>query len=572
MLEEEAVRATRRAQRMPSSMKHAHRSNGGKQGRRMAFRARTFPGGYAFKQLKGEIEPGLGVAEAPLPSRAIVPLKETFGAEVPALVSEGDTVAAGQIIGRDDELVSTPIHAPVSGRVARIFKLATPDGEVTALEIKSDGSTNWQPVERKYSDPLTAPPEQLAETLYLAGVTALGKKGIPTRFNSSPVAPDSVDALVVSAVHSEPYSLPNGAVLEPNLDVFVSGVRILQRVFGGPRTIISLDARDAALAPKLESMLSADGVEVALVQPKFPAEYDEVLTEVLLGRMVPDGGTGLDVGALVVDVQTCLAAHAACVEGKPLIERVVALGGTGYKERALVKTRIGTPAHELVKGRLVEQSLLVHNGALAGQPILNGDDWPVRRATWGLTALYDDTSRPFMGWMAPGFDFDSTSRVFASSYFPPKARRADTNLAGELRPCIQCGYCSEVCPRDLLPFQLDRVLSIDELDEAEELRLFGCIECGLCSYVCVSKIPLMTNIIAGKRRVHEEHEAEQAELAKKQAEEEARQQAGEARQQAGEARQQAGEARQQAGEARQEAGEARQAAEAAENKQEGDAA
>jgi electron transport complex protein RnfC len=505
----------------------------------MAFRARTFPGGYVFKRFKGELISGLRVADAPLPSRAIVPLAQGFGAEVRPLVKEGDTVAAGQIVGRDDESVSTPVVAPVSGRVERLLEVAcagtleVPGGKVTAVEIRSDGSKSWQPVARKYGDALNAPPEQLAETLYLAGVTALGKKGIPTPFNSSPVAVDAVDALVVSAVHSEPYSLPNDAILEPNLDAFVSGVRILQRVLGGPRTVIGLDARDAAFAPKLESTLSADGVDVAIVRPKFPVEREEVLTEVVLGRIVPDDKAALDVGVLVVDVQGCLAVHAACVEGKPLIERLVALGGTGYRETGIVRARIGTPARQLVADRLVEASLLVHNGALAGCPILNGD-WPVTRATWGLTALHEDTSRPFMGWMAPGFDFDSTTRAFGASWFPPRARRADTNMAGELRPCVQCGYCPEVCPRDLLPFHLDRVLAIDAIDEAEAMRLFGCIECGLCSYVCVSKIPLMADIVRGKARVIEEREQEAAELRRKQAEEEARR-AAEARQEAGEA-------------------------------------
>lgn len=497
---------------------------------RGATRARTFPGGYVFRQLKGDIEPGLGVVDAPLPDRAIVPLAQGFGAEVPALVKQGDRVAAGQIIGRDDATISTPIHAPVSGRVERFIKLETPDGEVTAVEIKADGSRNWQPVARRYSNALNAPPEQLAETLYLAGVSALGKTGIPTPYRSSPVEPDAVDTIVVSAVRSEPYTLPNDAVLglrraegdppyNANAKAFASGVRILQRAFGGARAIVALDARDAALVEAIWGEL--EGTEIRLVFPKYPAECDEVVVELVTDRMVPDGKTGLEVGVLVVDVQACLAAHAACVEGKPLIERLIALGGTGYTSPAIIKARIGTPARWLVKDRVAGEHSLIHNGALAGW-LVTDLDWPVTRATWGLTALHDDTSRPFMGWMAPGFDFDSNSRAFGSSYFPPKARRADTNMAGELRPCIQCGYCPEVCPRDLLPFHLDKLLRIDALDEAEELRLFGCIECGLCSYVCVSKIPLMTSIIAGKKRVIAEREQELAELRRRQAEEEAR--------------------------------------------------
>ncbi len=491
----------------------------------MAARTRTFPGGYVFKLFKGAIEPGLTVGDVAFPSRVIVPLSQGFGAEVPSLVKESDPVVAGQIIGRDDETVSTPVHAPVSGRVAGFSKVARPGGEVTAVEIAADGSREWQRLERTYGDPAAADPKQLAETLYLGGVTALASKGIPTHLNSSPVGPDGVETLLVSAVHSEPYAMPNDVVLGPNVAAFASGVRLLGRALGGVRAIVGLDERDAALAPELESAFSGDGVEVVLVPAKFPVEYDEVLTEVLLRRAVPDGKTGLDVGALVVDVQACLAAHAACVEGQPVIERLIALGGTGYSETAIVRARVGTPARQVVEGRLVEASVLIENGALAGRLVPDGgadEAWPVTRATWGLTALYEDTSRPLMGWMAPGFDFDSTSRVYASGYIPPKARRADTNLSGELRPCIQCGYCAEVCPRDLLPFHLDRLLSVDAIDEAEEMRLFGCIECGLCSYVCVSKIPLMTHIIAGKRHIIEEHEAERAELLKKQAEEEAR--------------------------------------------------
>jgi Na(+)-translocating NADH:ubiquinone oxidoreductase A subunit len=227
------------------------------------------------------------------------------------------------------------------------------------------------------------------------------------------------------------------------------------------------------------------------------------------------------VGVLVVDVATCLAAHEACVEGKPLIERLVALGGTGYAEPGVVRARVGTPAKKLVEGRLVEPARVFADGALAGHEVTDADE-PITRTTWGLTALDEDTSRPMLSWMGPGFDYDSTSRAFVSGFLPPRRKRVDTNLGGELRPCIQCGYCAEVCPRDLLPYQLDKLLAVDAIDEAEEMRLFGCVECGLCSYVCVSKIPLMLNIIKGKKHVLEEHEAERIELERKRAEEEAR--------------------------------------------------
>ena len=42
-------------------------------------------------------------------------------------------------------------------------------------------------------------------------------------------------------------------------------------------------------------------------------------------------------------------------------------------------------------------------------------------------------------------------------------------------------------------------------EEAEATGLDRCIECGLCSYVCPSKIELLSELRAGKRRVEEEN-------------------------------------------------------------------
>ncbi len=70
----------------------------------------------------------------------------------------------------------------------------------------------------------------------------------------------------------------------------------------------------------------------------------------------------------------------------------------------------------------------------------------------------------------------------------------DCNCHGEERACINCGYCTEVCPVDILPqFTYKSILS-DEIEEALAHGLLDCVECGLCTYVCPCKIELCDNL------------------------------------------------------------------------------
>jgi Na+-transporting NADH:ubiquinone oxidoreductase subunit A len=66
----------------------------------------------------------------------------------------------------------------------------------------------------------------------------------------------------------------------------------------------------------------------------------------------------------------------------------------------------------------------------------------------------------------------------------------DCNFHGEERACINCGYCAEVCPVDILPQFTYKSILTDEIEEALAHGLLDCVECGLCTYVCPCKIEL----------------------------------------------------------------------------------
>lgn len=57
-------------------------------------------------------------------------------------------------------------------------------------------------------------------------------------------------------------------------------------------------------------------------------------------------------------------------------------------------------------------------------------------------------------------------------------------------PCIGCNRCEPVCPQDLAPQHLLRLIRADQLDAAAATGLGHCIECRRCDRACPSGIPL----------------------------------------------------------------------------------
>ena len=65
-------------------------------------------------------------------------------------------------------------------------------------------------------------------------------------------------------------------------------------------------------------------------------------------------------------------------------------------------------------------------------------------------------------------------------------------------PCINCGQCSEACPRNLQPQML--YWFRENRDQTHVLNLDSCIVCGLCDNVCPSEIPLTYTFRVAKKR------------------------------------------------------------------------
>lgn len=474
----------------------------------MMIKHKTFSGGYRFKNFKGQ--PGKELIHAKTPDKAVIPLKQGFGNEVLPVVKPGDKVKAGQIIGIDDNSISSPVHSTVDGTVEKIEKISLYDEVVNAAFIKSVKTDNWLPLEGHTSDWKSSSPKVIEKILYNSGAASLDKCGIPTRYKTSVISPDDVKHIIIQAASSEVFNPCLSVLLEENrISDFIQGLEILRKIVPGAQMHLAFGKCSKEILKKIAGLMTdSQWINFYSVTPKFPQEYDEVIIPTILNKEFPHGNLSANIGVIVLSIQTILHVYEAVVEGKPVIERIVTLSGAGFKENVHANVRIGTPFSEIIKNRIKEglEVRIIPDSILTGNKLLDLS-LPIIRTLNNIIAIPENRKRQFFAFSDPGFTKDAHSHTVVSPIFGCLGlkKNVETNIHGEQRSCLFCTFCEQVCPAGLIPHVLYRYAKNDIIDETlVNYRIFNCIECNLCSYVCVSKIPVAKYIREGKEKLKAE--------------------------------------------------------------------
>jgi Na(+)-translocating NADH:ubiquinone oxidoreductase A subunit len=465
---------------------------------------RTFKGGYSFKNYAGGALPI--IVEAPLPPYIIIPLKQGFGTEIKPLVKIGDVVSAGQIIAKNDRTIASPIHSSVHGVVEDIRRMNYFKRDIGMVIIRTDNDSQEPLKLAGYSaewGKLSS--EKIEELIYLSGVSSLDREGIPTRFKTSIISPEDVKHLIIHGVGSEPYNISLDLLLEgKNLLRFFEGVQILKRVMPKARVHLVVNTHKRKVIEQITKLAShLEWLDIYPLEPKYPQGYDEMLVPTILNQRFPYGYSAANIGVVILNIQAVLGVYNAVVEGIPLIERIIALCGPSIKENVHIKARIGSPLEHILSGRLKTdvESRVVLNSLLTGFE-LNDLSLPIDRTFSQIIAISENKQRQFLAFLLPGRQSDSYTKTFLSSWLNSIDKLPDTNLHGEERPCISCGFCEEVCPVRIIPHLLAKYVQRGFIDETiMNYGIFNCIECGLCNYVCPSKIHLVKILKTGQEKL-----------------------------------------------------------------------
>ncbi|MBE5801177.1 MAG: electron transport complex subunit RsxC [Clostridiales bacterium] len=438
----------------------------------------NFPGGFHPHEGNGgkAITAGLPIMEAPLPSRVAIPLQQHIGAPCKALVKKGDKVRVGQMIGEPVGAVSAAIHASVSGTVVDCIPCITANGtQQMSVIIDNDFKDEWVEL-NPVADPESIDAKTLSELARTMGIVGMGGATFPTAVKVSVPADKKVDTLILNGAECEPYLSADHRLMVEYAEEIVKGARLIQKTLGIERVLIGIEKnKPDAIAAMQEVCKNYPGFETVGLKVKYPQGGEKQLVYALTGRRVRVGKLPLDEGAIVINVGTCYALFRAVYEGRPVVDRVVTVGGNVAKP-ANYLVRIGAPVEWLLDtsdGILPDTRLLIYGGPMMGMAI-SRQDIPITKGCSGIVALETVSS-----------------------------------LAKE-SPCIRCGRCVEACPMLLSPATIDRYTRKDMYEQAEQAGVMNCIECGVCSYSCPAKRNLTQSCKVSKRIITQRRKIEAA--------------------------------------------------------------
>jgi len=427
----------------------------------------SFPGGIHPHEGRGgkAVTAGLPIVEAPQPSRVAIPLQQHIGAPCKPLVAKGDTVKVGQMIGEPVGAMSAAVHASVSGRVVDCQPCILANGtQQMCVIIDNDFRDEWVPLKR-VENPESMTVAELSDMARSMGIVGLGGATFPTAVKVNVPAEKKVDTLVLNGAECEPYLSADHRLMLEQAEKIISGARIVQKALGIEHVYIGIEDNklDAVEAMKKASQQYGDFQVVAL-KTKYPQGGEKQLVYALTGRKVRMGGLPLDVGVIVTNVATCHAICRAAYEGRPIVDRVVTVGGC-VKKPANYLVRIGAPVEWLIdtsEGLEDDTKMLIYGGPMMGMAI-SREDIPITKGCSGILAL------------------------------------DNSGALDEEQPCIRCGRCINACPMQLAPTEIDRYVRKDMFDAAEKINAMNCIECGACTWSCPARRNLTQSCRVAKR-------------------------------------------------------------------------
>jgi electron transport complex protein RnfC len=432
---------------------------------------KTFPKGGIHPPDNISNTADLAIRNASLPARAVIPMSQHIGAPAECIVNVGDTIEEEQLIGKPTGYVSVPVHSSIPGKVVEIKDIYLSHGKISkAVIIELGGEFKRMGKPQSTFDWRSLNIEEIIKTISEMGIAGQGGATFPTHVKLVlPVGKDC-NYLLINGAECEPYLTSDQNLILEKADEIIEGLKILKKILTPQKIIFAIENNKMASAKAMADAVAKSDldVEIEILKVKYPQGAEKNIIKSCTGKEVPSGKLPLEIGMVVLNVETVFSIYEALVFHKPLVERIVTVSGAAVKKPQTLRVKIGTTYRELLlecDGLVEEPVKVISGGPMMGFGIFDLDT-PVTKGTSGILFLTKKEVK-----------------------------------AAEQTACIACGRCIKACPMGLNPTELNK-LSINFLfEEAQEMGILDCVECGSCSYVCPAHIPLVQSFRMGKNQL-----------------------------------------------------------------------
>ncbi|MBN1559515.1 4Fe-4S dicluster domain-containing protein [candidate division KSB1 bacterium] len=303
----------------------------------------------------------------------------------------------------------------------------------------------------------------LIDKVKQAGVVGAGGAGFPTHVKLGA----SVEWYIANGAECEPLMHKDRELMTHFAAEIVAGL-LLAADSTRSRPAIGVKRKNRAAIAALKDAIKKSDVKLCYFDDYYPAGDEYEIVHTITGRLIPPQGLPLDVGCVVNNVETLYNIYNAD-RGVPVTETFMTITGC-VRNPLTTWVPIGMRAIDvldLAGGTTIDDFAIMESGLMMGK-VIQDSNQPVTKTTGGLIVLPQNHN-------------------VISRYSKTQKQMDRIGHAA----CDQCSYCTELCPRYLLGYDVQphlvmRSLGFSHLG-AEIWSTYAqlCCQCGLCTlYAC----------------------------------------------------------------------------------------
>lgn len=313
----------------------------------------------------------------------------------------------------------------------------------------------------------------LIEKIFNAGVVGCGGAGFPTHAKLN----CKVEYFLINAAECEPLLRTDRYLLLNKTKEILEAIVECAKHIRAEKTFIALKEtyikEIEALNRAIKEMNAP--VLVYLLPNYYPAGDEQMIVYEVTKRVVPPSGIPLDVGTVVSNVATMNCVFDS-LNNQNFTHKYLTVTGEVAEPKVLY-VPVGTSVLSCIKaagGAVIDEYSVINGGPLMGNQIKDDEleKAVVTKTTSGLLVLPK-----------------SCSTIKNKSMLPAQIKNRARSA------CIQCSYCTQLCPRYLTghPLQPHKIMrkmamnnDISEMLNDEDIKqALICSECGVCEvYAC----------------------------------------------------------------------------------------
>jgi len=304
----------------------------------------------------------------------------------------------------------------------------------------------------------------LVEQVKQAGVIGTGGAGFPTHIKLAA----KVEYFLVNGAECEPLMHKDRELMTHFAAEIIAGIKLARQCVGAKQAVIGIKSKNKEAIAAINKAIDDPAISIYEFGDFYPVGDEVELVYGITGRHIPPQGLPLDVGCVVNNVETVYNIYRAG-QNLPVTDTFVTITGL-VKKPLTTRVPVGMTVQDVLQlagGATVPAYGIMESGLMMGKLVTDLQK-PVNKTSGGLIVLPAD-------------------HPVITRY--SKTRQQMDRIGHSA--CDQCSFCTELCPRyllgyDIQPHQVMRSLGFTVMGpELWNKYALLCCQCGICTlYAC----------------------------------------------------------------------------------------